>query len=423
MSVAMDRAMMALSLEEEEVSDLPGVSSAEENELNAKEMAKEGRVRGIALSQEYFQFIFKNEHDLMDVLEKGVQTFNEWVIVLERWVENPPEDYLQFIPLWVQMRNIPVNYYTTVALEALGDIVGKVKVVAFDPTKPITQDYIIVLVRFNVANPLRTSTVIDLGGGKFTVIRFSYEKVQKRCYHCQRLNHEKPVCPILVRQRQEEAQLRRSRVQEELALKKQVLQEHNPLFGVLLESQLGINPLNGRPKIAEEVLQEMRRYLVANTGEDLAIKIDKVIKSVKEAEKDPEVQRTCLRLEEAPEITKDLNRGKGLVFDYSQKVDDQKKQLSIFKPKKLMAEIKLYSSPKLPGTSRPGVSGIVRKRNNTRRRPSKSARKPRKGGATNEVMADYTAQREGKQTMGKIRERMKIRERKEGQNQRRAAFR
>lgn len=321
---------------------------------DAKEMAKEGRVRGIALSQEYFQFIFKNEHDLMDVLEKGVQTFNEWVIVLERWVENPPEDYLQFIPLWVQMRNIPVNYYTTVALEALGDIVGKVKVVAFDPTKPITQDYIIVLVRFNVANPLRTSTVIDLGGGKFTVIRFSYEKVQKRCYHCQRLNHEKPVCPILVRQRQEEAQLRRSRVQEELALKKQVLQEHNPLFGVLLESQLGINPLNGRPKIAEEVLQEMRRYLVANTGEDLAIKIDKVIKSVKEAEKDPEVQRTCLRLEEAPEITKDLNRGKGLVFDYSQKVDDQKKQLSIFKPKKLMAEIKLYSSPKLVRRGRCG---------------------------------------------------------------------
>ena len=211
---------------------------------------KEGRVRGIALSQERFQFIFKNEHDLMNVLEKGVQTFNEWVIVLERWVENLPEDYLQFIPLWVQMRNIPVNYYTTVALEALGDIVGKVKVVAFDPTKPITQDYIRVLVRFNVANPLRTSKVIDLGGGKSMVIRFSYEKVQKKCYHYQRLNHEKPVCPILVRQRQEEAQLRRSRVQEELALKKQVLQEHDPLFGVLLESQVGINPLNGRPKIA-----------------------------------------------------------------------------------------------------------------------------------------------------------------------------
>lgn len=122
----------------------------------------------------------------------------------------------------------------------------------------------------------------------------------------------------------------------------------------MLESQVGINPLNGRPKIAEEVLQEMRRYLVANTGEDLAIKIDKVIKSVKEAEKDPEVQRTCLRLEEAPEITKDLNRGKGLVFDYSQKVDDQKKQLSIFKPKKLMAEIKLYSSPKLVRRGRCG---------------------------------------------------------------------
>lgn len=95
-------------------------------------------MRGVALSQERFQFFFQNENDLMDILEKGVHTFNEWVIVLERWVENPPEDYLQHIPLWIQMRRIPVNHYTKKALTALGDIIGEVIVVAFDPSKPIT---------------------------------------------------------------------------------------------------------------------------------------------------------------------------------------------------------------------------------------------------------------------------------------------
>lgn len=112
----MDRAMMALNLEEEEVPfkmpTLPGFSSAEENKLSLmgrilnpecqkmstliykmpRKWEKEGRVREIALPKERFQFIFQNEHDLMDVLEKGVQIFNEWVIVLERRVKNPLED-------------------------------------------------------------------------------------------------------------------------------------------------------------------------------------------------------------------------------------------------------------------------------------------------------------------------------------------
>lgn len=175
---------MALSLDEEEVPfampELPGFSSAEENKLSLmgrilnpdrqkmsnliirmpRKWQKEGKVRGVALSQEWFQFIFNNEHDLLDILERGVQTFEDWVRVVERWVENPPDDYLQYIPLWVQIRDIPVNFYTREALTALGDLVRETKLVVFDPSKPITQDFIRVLEKFNVANPLKTSRVV-----------------------------------------------------------------------------------------------------------------------------------------------------------------------------------------------------------------------------------------------------------------------
>lgn len=127
-------------------------------------MAERRKNKGIALSEEKFQFIFRTEHDLLDVLEKGVQTFNEWPMVLERWMENPPDDYLQYIPLWVQISKIPVNYYTHSALMSLGGMLGEVKVVAFDPSKPITQPFIRVQVRFNVANPLRMVKVLNMGG-------------------------------------------------------------------------------------------------------------------------------------------------------------------------------------------------------------------------------------------------------------------
>ncbi|KAL0813984.1 hypothetical protein Bca101_070427 [Brassica carinata] len=174
---------MALSLEEEdepfEMPDLPGFCSNEKNKLSlvgrilnpeCQKMStliwrmpgkwqKEGRCRGVALSKERFQFFFDHEYDLLDVLAKGVHTFNEWALAIERWVEEPPDDYLQFILLWVRISNIPMNYYTKEAIMALGELLGEVKEFIFDPTKPQTQPYERVQVKFNVANPLKMSRV------------------------------------------------------------------------------------------------------------------------------------------------------------------------------------------------------------------------------------------------------------------------
>lgn len=457
MSLAMDKALMALSLEEEEeapfvMPELPGFSSAEENKLSligrllnpqCQKMSslimkmprvwqKEGRVRGIALSQERFQFIFQNEFDLLDVLERGVHTFNEWVIVVERWVENPPEDYLQFIPIWVQISNIPVNCYTTGALTALGDLVGKTVVVAFDPTKPVTQDFIRVQVKFNVANPLKRSRVISLKGGVSATILFHYEKIQKRCFTCQRLNHEKDFCPIEIRQRQEASRVRREEALEKLKKKELIIPEDDVLFGVLEESQVGIDSATGRCKIAKDVLDEMRKYLLADTGDCQAVKIDRIKQSVKSAEKDPISQRAVLRLEAPPLITADLNKGKGMVFDYSDQSGESKLLSIRSNPEKLLAAsftahaastvrsapfqktasqevessasvtpiLNDYPTVFKAGCFAHGSSGIVKKRPGARRRPPKTVRdqsnRERLGGA----LSREEVKRDGKQCVG-----------------------
>lgn len=64
-------------------------------------------------------------------MKKGVHSFNDWTLAIERWVERPPPDYLNFVNICVSLRNIPVNHYTAEAIEALGDLVGRVVVVAF----------------------------------------------------------------------------------------------------------------------------------------------------------------------------------------------------------------------------------------------------------------------------------------------------
>ena len=106
-----------------------------------------------------------HEHDLEDVYNKGVHTFNDWALAIERWVEKPPHDYLNFVHIWVRLRNIPVNHYTAESISAFGDLVGQMVEVAFDPNIPHSNDYERVKIRLDVSKPLSKSKVINLPEG------------------------------------------------------------------------------------------------------------------------------------------------------------------------------------------------------------------------------------------------------------------
>ncbi|KAL1198925.1 hypothetical protein V5N11_008543 [Cardamine amara subsp. amara] len=99
MSSSIDRALMAMSLEEEDEPfiNLPEYCSSEKNVMSiirrilnpyAQRVANlildmplkwqlYDRVCGVALSKERFQFIFKYQHDMEPILDKWVHTYNE----------------------------------------------------------------------------------------------------------------------------------------------------------------------------------------------------------------------------------------------------------------------------------------------------------------------------------------------------------
>lgn len=105
-----------------------------------------GRVRGIALSRDRFQFTFQREEDLVTVLNDKPWSYNHWAMVLERWIANPPEDFLQSMFLWIHIKHIPVNFFTVETMHKLASVVGKVEKVAYDPKVSHTTDYIRALV-------------------------------------------------------------------------------------------------------------------------------------------------------------------------------------------------------------------------------------------------------------------------------------
>lgn len=207
-----------------------------------------------------------------------------------------------------------MNHYTEKAITALGELIGHVDTVAFDPNKSQRYDFVRVKIILHVSKPLSKFRTINLRGRIQHTVYFYYEKAQKRYYLFQRLTHADDQCPFVNRDRQSFHPT--PAVPPSTARTQHSFSENNPLFGVLKDDQVGINPISGRPRIAPEVLPEMHNYLVASNGEDIYIKGQRVISSVKAVEQDPTSQKTFLQLIPPPTIIKDLNKGKGVVFDY-----------------------------------------------------------------------------------------------------------
>ncbi|KAG7532893.1 Endonuclease/exonuclease/phosphatase [Arabidopsis thaliana x Arabidopsis arenosa] len=166
-----------------------------------------------------FQFFFKTEDDLAEILKVGVWTQDDWCVVMERWIEKPPDDYLWYLPIWIRLRNIPVNYYTKETISEIAECVGEVLEVVFDSEKARVQDYVRVRVLFHVSKPLRNSKEVQLPTGEVVLITFDYERIRKRCFQCQRLTHDKNRCPF----KMENSTLISDRILQDKGKQKEVL--------------------------------------------------------------------------------------------------------------------------------------------------------------------------------------------------------
>ena len=229
------------------------------------------------------------------------------------------------------MRNIPINHYTKKALWSLGDFAGQVVEVAFDPDKPQIKEYVRVLVRFDVSKPLRRAKKVTTPGGDTVNILYDYERIQKRCYTCQRLTHEQLSCPIYRSTKMLNEKSSGSSAESMSQEINEVLEESDPLFGLIPDHLLGFDALSGKPKIAKEVMEDMRLYLRAAEGAERLAREERVKKSFGDLENDPVGQKTYLRLEPPPSVTKILDKGKGHVYDFGAQ------EVKTPRPDKLMA--------------------------------------------------------------------------------------
>ncbi|KAG2294151.1 hypothetical protein Bca52824_040820 [Brassica carinata] len=154
--------------------------------------------------------------------------------------------------------------------------------------------------------------------------------MQKKCFHCLRLSHEKQKCPLLQGSRNKAKGIAGHQYGSDIG-PSGVRQHHNNLADKIMPLLAPSIPPGFEPHaslVAPEVFEQMRLYMNCSDPEERIIREAKMKKTLNELSQDPIAQRSCLRLESAPKVAPLTIEGRGKIFDFSRGTDLHKRQRS-----------------------------------------------------------------------------------------------
>lgn len=145
----------------------------------------EGELTGRELGPELFQIRFKSEEALQAVLRKGPYHYKRWMILLQRWEPVVSNSFPRMIEFWIRIHGIPLHYWS---LEGIAKELGLMS------DKDVDRGRIRVLV--DGLRKLEMRLPIELPSGEIISVDLEYEKLEKHCFICYSLCHEKDTCPL-----------------------------------------------------------------------------------------------------------------------------------------------------------------------------------------------------------------------------------
>lgn len=152
---------------------------------------------GSDLGNGLFQFQFENETDLLAVLEKRPYHYGRWMVIVQRWEPTVSKDFPSLLPFWIKVQGIPIHLWSEKTITDLGENLGW-----FEKLE-ITQTTVKMRVQINGLLPLIKSSVIEYSNGDEVTATFVYEKLERHCSKCQRLDHEVRDCLVAKHQARE----------------------------------------------------------------------------------------------------------------------------------------------------------------------------------------------------------------------------
>ncbi|KAF4377943.1 hypothetical protein F8388_018544 [Cannabis sativa] len=145
-----------------------------------------------------FKLSFECVEDKQWALENGPWSFRGYTFILYAWFPGVERSCsVNMLKVWVQVHNLPHEFYSLDNGIRLGSMIGKVLKVELDEEKPMTWgSFFRILVDLNFLNPLMSGCYFDLSSGEKKWLQFKFEKIGIFCYNCGRLGHQRRGCSL-----------------------------------------------------------------------------------------------------------------------------------------------------------------------------------------------------------------------------------
>lgn len=157
---------------------------------------------GSDLGNGLFQFQFELEADLLSVLEQRPYHYARWMVIIQRWEPTISPQFPSLIPFWIKVQGLPVHLWTEETIEAIGRDIGH-----FEKAE-ITDLTVRMRVHINGLLPLIKHSVVEYPNGDEVNTTLVYERLDKHCSKCLKLDHELKDC-LMAKAEAREAQARR----------------------------------------------------------------------------------------------------------------------------------------------------------------------------------------------------------------------
>ncbi|OMO68562.1 reverse transcriptase [Corchorus capsularis] len=155
----------------------------------------EGGFKIIDLGHDYFLFKFQKKEDYRHVLDGGPWIIGGHYLTVWQWCPNfqPDSDVINTIIAWVRLPQLPMEYYSAMAIRRITSRVGRV--IRLDRTTETVErgGFTRVCVQLDLSKPLKA--VVNIGS---MVQKVEYEGLHLICFRCGQFGHRRDACPLNV---------------------------------------------------------------------------------------------------------------------------------------------------------------------------------------------------------------------------------
>ncbi|XP_031091105.1 uncharacterized protein LOC115996104 [Ipomoea triloba] len=148
------------------------------------------------LQHNLFLFQFYHQFDLTRVLEDGLWSFEQNLLLVKRLDENqsPLNVALTHAEFWVQVHNLPMGFMSVRVAEAVGNYVGRFVAADHNNFGGSWKTFMHVRVEIDVGKPLKRKMKLKKQGGEWFWLDFKYERLPSFCFLCGLLGHTDRFC-------------------------------------------------------------------------------------------------------------------------------------------------------------------------------------------------------------------------------------